>query len=373
MDKHLHIITHDIPFPTDYGGVVDLFYKIKALYAAGTMIHLHCFHANRQPQPELLGYCASVNYYPRDKSLSAIFSRLPYIVSSRRSANLLQNLQKDDYPVLLEGIHCSYLLYKNLLLDRKVFTRLHNVEHRYYRQLAGIEHNPFKKLYYHIECLRLRSYQRKLAGKAPSWAVSTDDELYYKNRFPASQVSFLPVFIPWEKIAAKPGKGVFCLYHGNLSVNENEKAAVWLLENIFSAIQVPFVIAGKNPSPMLLRLAHRNPNTCIVANPSEKEMQDLIAKAQVHILPSLNNTGVKLKLLNALFNGRHCIVNKAGVAGSGLESICTIAESKAQLTGYICDLFEKEVPGEELSRRGETLKTLYNNNDNARKVITWIY
>ena len=54
-------------------------------------------------------------------------------------------------------------------------------------------------------------------------------------------------------------------------------------------------------------------------------MQDLISKAQVNILPSFNCTGVKLKLLNALFNGRHCIVNQDAVEGTGLESTCHIA------------------------------------------------
>ena len=51
-------------------------------------------------------------------------------------------------------------------------------------------------------------------------------------------------------------------------------------------------------------------HTCLVANPSEMEMQDMIAKAQINILPSFNNTGIQIKLLNALFNGRHCLVNK---------------------------------------------------------------
>ena len=50
----------------------------------------------------------------------------------------------------------------------------------------------------------------------------------------------------------------------------------------------------------------KNENICVVANPSAKEMDDLIRKAQVHLLPSFNKTGIKIKLLNALFNGRFC-------------------------------------------------------------------
>ena len=31
-NKHLHIVTLDTPWPVNYGGVVDLFYKLKALH-----------------------------------------------------------------------------------------------------------------------------------------------------------------------------------------------------------------------------------------------------------------------------------------------------------------------------------------------------
>lgn len=48
--------------------------------------------------------------------------------------------------------------------------------------------------------------------------------------------------------------------------------------------------------------------------------------AQVNALITYQNTGFKLKLLNALFNGRHCIVNKAMVEGTGLEESITLAD-----------------------------------------------
>ena len=53
-EKRLHIISHDVPWPADYGGVVDLFYKLKALHAEGIKIKLHCFlYGSRNKQDEL--------------------------------------------------------------------------------------------------------------------------------------------------------------------------------------------------------------------------------------------------------------------------------------------------------------------------------
>ena len=41
--KKLHIISFDNPYPPVYGGVIDVFYKIKDLHAEGYEIYLHCF------------------------------------------------------------------------------------------------------------------------------------------------------------------------------------------------------------------------------------------------------------------------------------------------------------------------------------------
>ena len=191
----------------------------------------------------------------------------------------------------------------------------------------------------------------------------------YKQQFNANDIAHLPVFLPYTMVEGKPGKGCFCLYHGNLSINENEEAAIWLLQNVFDDLQVPFVIAGKDPSQKLIFMARENPHTCLVANPADKELQDMIAKAQINILPSLNNTGVKLKLLNALFNGRHCLVNKAGVEGSGLDSICQVAEDADDFKTAISYLYDMPFTTAENEQRQLVLQELYCNKKNLGKIV----
>ena len=63
----------------------------------------------------------------------------------------------------------------------------------------------------------------------------------------------------------------------------------------------------------LAKAVEANAHACLLANPAEDEMRDLLAKAQINVLPSFNETGIKLKLLNSLYNGRHCVVNDAAV------------------------------------------------------------
>jgi len=373
VEKHLHIISFDVPYPVDHGGYFDLFYKLVALYQQGIRIHLHCFEHKRAQQEELEQYCAEVFYYPRQCGHKGFSHKLPYIVASRTNALLEDRLLKDGYPILLEGVHCTYLLQDERFNNRKMVLRLHNVEYKYYKQLFHSSHSLFKKMYYLNESRLLKQYEQNIANKALVLAVSEQDTNTYRKEFGAKQAATLPVFLPYTQISAPEGVGCFCLYHGNLSVNENEEAAIWLMKKVFNDLKIPLVIAGKQPSQKLQRIANKYGNACLVADPSDQEMQDMIGKAQINILPSFNVTGVKLKLLNALFNGRHCLVNEATVQSTGLESACHIGTNATAFKSQIVQLYRQPFAEEEIRLRKTLLLSTFDNKRNAQRLIQWIF
>ncbi len=373
MDKHLHIVAFDIPWPVAHGGLVDLYQKLVSLHQEGVLIQLHCFcKSGSTPQPELEKYCQDVQYYKRRTGWKGLSWQLPYIVKSRLSSTLNKRLLCDDHPILLEGIHCSGILLDNRFEKRKILLRLHNVEHKYYHQLAGAERHTFRKIYFYLESYLLEKYERRIANKALYLAVSHQDEKYYRNELKA-EAKFLPVFLPYGQVNVPLGKGRFCLYHGNLSVNENEQAVIWLLQNVFNNLSFPFVIAGRQPSPSLVKQIQKYPFVTLVANPDASQMRQIIYEAQVHLLPSFNNTGVKLKLLRALYQGRHCVVNEAAVTGSGLEKLCHVAVNAQMCIQITETLYHNVVDEKQVQQRREVLEILYNSQENAMKLMTWIW
>lgn len=373
MERHLHIVSFDVPYPVNHGGLYDLFYKLVALHEAGVQIHLHCFEYGRGEQPELEKYCRSVRYYPRQCGHKGFSHKLPYIVASRANADLSDHLVKDDHPILLEGVHCTYLLHDDRFKDRKIILRLHNVEYQYYRQLYCSTNSFFKKLYYLHESKLLKAYEASIAGKVMIAAVSEQDVQTYREEFGVKNIFHLPVFLPFGEIASREGIGCFCLYQGNLSVAENEKAALWLMREVFHELPVHFIVAGKDPSAKLERVAMGQTHTCLVANPSEQEMQDMIAKAQINILPSFNCTGIKLKLLNALFNGRHCVVNDAAVKGTTFGPACHIGSNADAFKQLVAQLYHSPFTQEEILLRQQLLQSQFNNQQNAQRLIQWIW
>src|SRR5690606_260265 len=374
MIKHLHIVCLDVPFPPDYGGAVDMFYKIKALYEAGIKIHLHYFSYNHRGNPnELNGYCETINIYERKTGHKSFSFELPYIVASRINNTLIENLNKDNYPVLLEGIHCSGIARYLEPGSRKVLIRLHNDESAYYKQLADAEIRFLKKMYYRNESRLLQKYQQNLPKDCLYAAISENDVNVFNKQYHLKNTIHLPAFIPYTQIESQEGIGNFCLYQGNLSVAENDKAATWLLQKVFSKINIPLVIAGKKPSEKLQKLIHMYENTCLIADPSKTEMEELIQKVQINVIPSFNSSGVKLKLLQAVFAGRHCIVNEAAVSGSGVEVACHIAANAEAMASIIMQLYRQPFAEEEILLRKKILQHNYDNDQNAETIISLLW
>jgi hypothetical protein len=299
----------------------------------------------------------------------------PFIVASRNNPALIRRLKQDDHPVLLEGIHCTAILPGILDAGRKIVVRMHNEESIYYKELARAESGLLKKIYYFNESLLLRKYSKQLPDE-PVYACITDNDVkVLKERYHLHHVALLPAFPAWQKVTGEEGQGTFCLYHGNLSVAENEEAAVWLLCKVFTKARIPFVIAGKRPSRRLRKLAHLCQHTCLVADPGETEMNDLVRKAQINVLPSFNkeSTGIRLKLLHAIFEGRHCVVNDQMIKGTGLHEACHIGKGSDAFASIIVQLFHQPFTREEIILRQQLLGTTYNNEKNIRQLSQWLW
>ena len=365
-ENHLHIIAFDVPYPANYGGVIDVFYRVKALSEAGVKVHLHCFEYGRGEQ-EILNRCHEVKYYKRDTSFGKQLSLTPFIVNSRKSEALVLDLLKDDYPILCEGLHTTAVLLDKRLRNRKVFVRAHNVEHDYYNGLAEVERCGWKRLFYHVEAWKLRRYEPVLKNAAGIFAISQKDADYFKQYY--NNVTLVPGFSATDSVCSETGRGEYVLYHGNLSVRENEDAAKWLIENVFAELDLHCIVSGLNPSDKLKKLVDTYTNVTLMANPDDAEMIDLLRQAQVNILVTNQPTGLKLKLLNALYNGRFCLVNSDMVKGTSLDTLCVVADEPKQIIAEIKRLMEEDFTEDDIEERDAQMRQLYDNEANALKIV----
>ncbi len=374
-DNHseIHLVSFNVPYPANYGGVIDVFYKIKALNDIGIQINLHCFnYSDRESIEELEKYCKSVTLYPRLLKRTFFFSTKPFIVRSRSNKQLLKNLGKDNLPILFEGLHTTYFL-KELSekRNRNIVVRTHNIEHKYYFKLADAEKNIFRKMYLYSEGLKLKHYQKILKSDISVAAITKNDQDYFSLLNPDTH--FVPAFHSFKKINSKVGFGDYILYHGDLSVSENVKAAIFIAKNICSKVDHKFIFAGRNPNKRLYDLSKKNNNIKIITNPGDDEMNEIIQNAHINLLLTFQDTGIKLKLINSLFNGRFCIANTTMVKNSGLESLCIVKDSWKEIINEIEKLIVTPLELSEINKREQILLKNVNNELSAQKLINLLF
>ncbi len=366
-DNHIHIVSFDIPCPVNYGGVIDVFFKLKALVERGFKVHFHCFEYGREHSERLEALCETTQYYKRDMSFWKAFSKIPYIVTSRISEDLIQDLLKDDYPIILEGLHSCGVLLDPRMKGRKIFVRSHNVEHDYYQYLAETEKNLRKKHFLKIESRKLRKFESILAKATGVLAISNKDYEYFKERF--NNVYLIPAYAGFDKVDVLEGQGDFVLYHGKLDISENYNAAEFLIKEVFKGSDIKLKIAGMNPPRYLVKLIENERNIELIENPEDDVLQDLIRNAQINILVTAQSTGLKLKLLNALFNGRYCVVNDKMVEGLDINDLCIVANTGDEMKTVVSDLMTKPFVEEQVEIRKSRMDAFYNPSRATDKLV----
>jgi len=370
MLSELNVIVFDVPFPPSYGGVIDVYYRLLALRKEGISVNLHVFEYGERKRDDSIGeICNNVFYYKRRKIFNP-FNNEPLIVASRDNEELLDNLLLNNAPILFDALHSCHLLDHELLRNRQKIVRIHNIEHDYYANLGRVESNPLKVLYFKWEAKLLEKFEKKLEHADLLLAISGNDEEYLASKF--KKVRLLPAFHSNNFLSSYTGRGTYCFYHGKLSVGENNEAAKFLVREVFSNFEIPLIIAGDNPSAELKRLVKKTHNVSLFTSMSTEHIYKLIRNAHINVVPTFQSTGIKLKLINSLFMGRFALVNDFMVEGTGLESLCEIANNPNEFKEKIRQLFGKDFTLDEIRKREELLKLNFDNTRNVRKLIQWI-
>ena len=361
--KELQIIAFNNPYPANYGGVIDIFYKIKALSELGVKIHLHFFTEDRNDTSGLDVYCETIYKYEKDNALWFHLSKLPFCVKSRQSKALLRNVKKLNCPILFESIRTTGIL-KDHHFKHKVAVRCHNIEHEYSWGLYKSETNRFKKWAFALEAYKLKWYEKYLEKADYLFLLSHNEFNYFDTRF-TNKAVYIPVFHEHETVLGKEGFGAYALYHGDLSVADNIKSALFIID-VFKTLKMPLVIASSIKVKVLLEAIDTCKNIKFHQVNSNAELNTLIENAHINTLFSFQKSGTKLKVFNALYKGRHCILNANMVDDPEILNECVVVTTTLEYQTAVKHLFTKEFKHAQ-SRQNALLR--YNSKANAQKIV----
>jgi len=205
--------------------------------------------------------------------------------------------------------------------------RIHNPEGDYYDSL-GRQSKGLIALYFRWESLRLKFWERKLAKewRGMVWALTENDLRFWTGLKPRSKGKIVGPLVTFEfKILESKPISKSLLVPGKFSVKENENALKLSLNGDgWDIIWAGHGLSKKNNKFLNSRVSY-------IENPTDDEISNLFKNSQATLIHAEHNLGIKIKLIQALYQSRWIIAHNYAVVGipySSKDGILTYSDSK---------------------------------------------
>lgn len=370
--KEFHIISFNYTYPPSYGGIIDVYYKIKALSDLGIKIHLHCF-VDQIPSTidrEIKEITENVFFYKKKKNPLLYFSGMPFAAAIRDSKALLKNLEKNKAPILFEGLQTTRIIRFLKENNQKLYLRLHNNEAEYYKGLSGSEKNLFKKIIYTIESLKYTGYQKKLLKKFETVFCLSEKE-YKEVETYSGNAHLIHIFHGNELVKGLDKKGKYFLFHGDLTTADNKRALNETIGLFKTLPQYQLVVASDRASEDIKSKISAVENISLTPIETTENLYRLLEAAHANILISYQNSGTKVKLFNTLYNSRFVIINGNITDDPVLTNLCLYGADMSQIRQQIITSAEKDYHDTE--KRKEILENTHSDKTKAEEIIKLIF
>ncbi len=290
-----------------YGGILEIQGQVDSALNNGLQVILICWtksglRHNNPSQKSGVYYQTLV----RNKYNIDFVGDMPYIVSSRISKVAKHKSKVQKGWVLINGTHCT-----GIKQPADAILRLHNPEALYYKSISDSS-KGFFKIYCLLEAYRLRKWENRLAKKwgGEVWTLTKSDSIYWDQMIPKSSskiVGPMKTFSFNMSNDFPQSKGL--LVPGKFSISENENAAKISLK----AKSWDITWAGHGASGSLLRLG--GSRVKYISKPNDEFFSQLLSASKVVLVHSDHVLGIKIKLIQALYQARWILAHENTVNG----------------------------------------------------------
>lgn len=353
MQNKILIVCFDTPYPSNYGGVIDIERKFEYFNSRNLKVDLicTCFDEDRKQYFEkfIKQNKTIIEYYHIElikvsplKALK-LFKLKPFSVEVRSiDFSSINFLKTENYKVVLvehmkttKSIKQLISIFDQRNLQPEFWLRLHNDEAAYYKNMFKAS-NDLKTLFFLSESWKYTIYESQILNSnffKGFLYISEKDKLNFHHK---SKIDTIHRLLPIYQTATNPiqnsNKPLDFFYIGNLDLDDNLKALKkmnsFLVKHNLTSFKI--VIAGKCSSEKREDLVKNSfsfsENISFKFNVSNEELQNLYQDAKFFLNFSENESGVKTKLIEALENKIPIISDFEGAEGSGYENEILKAE-----------------------------------------------
>ncbi len=324
------------PYPPVDGGTLAMNSITQGLLAAGCEVRVLAMCSEKHPVLEdripddyrratrFEAVFVDLRLHPLDAGVAMLCGDSYHVrrfESKAFAARLAQVLQEETFDIVhVESIFLApYVPVIRRHSNAPVILRTHNVENQIWQRMAMSERNCCKRWYIKHLALTLRAYEREHVNNFDGVVSITDNDAdYFRSegcRKPIVTIPFAITPVSVDGVAEQPGT----LFHlGSMDWLPNQEGVRWFLDRVWPLIhsQMPSLtlhLAGRRMSDQLLNLKLEGVH--IVGE--VPDAATFIASKQINVVPLLSGSGIRVKIIEAMSQGKAVITTTVGAQGIG--------------------------------------------------------
>jgi glycosyltransferase involved in cell wall biosynthesis len=334
-------VTQIVPYPP-HGGVLQRGYNLLRELGKHHEVHLLAFHHPDELPPGepleesvrvLKQFCASVQYFPlwpKKSSLHKLvafaagaFYPAPFSVLAHRSGTLHRAIVRictELHPQIVHLDTLALIPYRRFCAGIPCVLVHHNIESQLMHRRATMESTVLGRSYARVQAKRLVRYEAEKSGEFPlNVMVSETDAALLQKMVPGVRTAVIPNGVDIEYFQPQPSQETPALiYTGGMNMFANRDAVEWFLDQIWPRIkaavpEVRFLAVGQRPSPRVLAAVAADIR--IEAPGFVPDVRTWVARAAVYIVPLRVGGGTRLKMVDAMAQGKAIVATRVGAEG----------------------------------------------------------
>lgn len=335
-ERKILIITNRIPFPLKDGGNLAMHAMIDGYHQAGWKVHLLSMNTTRhRVRSEVLNrvfaHLAGFSSVDVDNEVTMKGVLKNFFTSTEPEhvqrfhneafeAKLVEILKEfEPDAVQVESVYLtSYLPTIHKYTAAVTVLRMHNVEYQIWQGMSGKTKNLLKKYYFGNLAERVRNYERRAWKDYDLLLAITEKDAQLVQRLEdVSRVIMAPFTIEADKVKPPDQEEQWVGYHiGAMDWLPNKEGMRWFLHKAWPKIHKTapgfrFYFAGRHMSTEFEE-TKLNGVKCM----GEVEDADaFIADKKILIVPLLSGGGIRVKILEAMAQGKIVISTSKGIKG----------------------------------------------------------
>ncbi|MDA0974208.1 MAG: glycosyltransferase [Bacteroidetes bacterium] len=326
-------LTTQLPYPPKSGGLIKSW---RLLEHWSRVFEVGLMHPLKQGDKDYLSDFLSSGislkehfYIPLEVDRSGWNLMMSYL--GHRTLNVFRNYSRDFRDKVSEVIQS----YDVLFLDHyemgqyipddcsiPVIFHEHNAEYMMWSRLAEIEQNPIKRSVIQLEAFRIKKAESAYAERATQIWAAPNDQIELKKLGIEVEKMVTTYHLGEDDMLDAPELKFQeterrILFIGTLTWEANIDGLLWFIENVWPIIEkdrtIHFDIIGKNPDERLLNFAKGKER--IHFHGFVEELESFYKRSRVFIVPLRFGSGIKVKLLNAMYRGLPTVTTEIGTEG----------------------------------------------------------